>query len=129
MPFALALPGLLPPSYNRGMSEGHKNRLLFFSVLFQAFRAAYITAVLWSSSMLFIVLVVNRPGKGRYPGTIFSRDVFPTVSSLVFWLFFVGATSVALSKQAADSTAIRWCTYISFAATIFAGFLFVTTMF
>jgi hypothetical protein len=75
--------------------------------------------------MLLIVLVVNRPGKGRYLGTVFSRDVLPIVVYLVFFLFFVGAGSVGISKWYADSRAIRLCIYISFVATIFALLLFI----
>src|SRR5579863_901524 len=110
------------------MSEDQKHRLPLFSFLYRMYRVAYLTAVLWCCSMLIVMLVVNRSGKGRYPGTVFSRDVFPIAAYLVSLLFFVGAGSVEISKQAAESTAIRWCIYISFAATVFALWLFVTSM-
>jgi hypothetical protein len=93
-----------------------------FSIGFGIFRAAFVTAAVWCTSVLATALYVRVPGKGR-PGTFFSDDVAPTILAGSFCLFFVGAIWCSSSVQARDSDVIKSCVYLAFVDMIVAQLL------
>jgi hypothetical protein len=95
------------------------------SGLFRAFRAAYITAVIWCAGTLMTAWYVWTPGKGR-PGSYFARDTFPTVLALSVCLFIVGALWSMISRQARESRSVKWSVVGAFAIMILAELCLLT---
>ena len=89
------------------------------SIGFRIFRAAFITAAVWCTSILGVAWHVYVPYKWR-PGTVFAVGVQPAVLLVSFCLFCIGAVWCSSSVPARDSDVVKACVYLAFTDMIVA---------